>query len=194
MPQTGPRCKARTRFADVLAEQISCNKDNAPVKKRKSCSDSSGCPTNTIVPQATPREVTYNLRLFGRNVDLAPFVNDNTASLYAVSRTWVDSDKVSKSHLDEDLPDPRLGPVRVEDMADRRIPLTVRDFKPALDLEQTFDKTFNTMAHHECLQINRERWTRVRKGWTEAHKEYESQYDRSFKILNEIFRSQQRDG
>jgi len=77
--------------------------------------------------------------------------------------------------------------------SDLRIPRAVQQFKPADDLERTFDKTFNTMARHECLQLNRERWRDVRKMWSETSNIYGSRYEESFKIIKDMFRSQARD-
>lgn len=79
------------------------------------------------------------------------------------------------------------------DDADLRIPSTIRQYKQAADLEKTFDKTFNTMAHHECVQINRDRWRNVRKEWAQTDRIYKLRYEDSFKILNDMYKAQQRE-
>lgn len=87
----------------------------------------------------------------------------------------------------------KLGASPAENDINLRVPSSVRDFKPAPDLERTFDKTFNTMARHECLEINRDRWKKVREDWKKANSISESRYHESFKILNDMFKAHQKE-
>lgn len=291
MPQAGHRVSARTRLADVLAdirnsraEQSNGNQECGPTPAKRRATSfaelnghsgrvsrySSARASLNASQASTPdlrstnnRKKTYNLKLFSRTVDLAPFIpdrgtDDGEAPLYAVCRAWADGDDLTKSQQDSSHqpPPPQLAPsdyagkqqIRspdklmdrkqdrlddslsaastpdmIEDKApaaevhrlpsptpdaevmrklgtpiddseiDLRIPLKVQHFKPAADLEKTFDRTFNTMARHECLQLNRERWSNARKEWIEANRLYESKYESSFRVLTDIFKNPSRD-
>lgn len=72
---------------------------------------------------------------------------------------------------------------------DVRIPQSVRDFKAPPDVEETIDKFIQTMDHHECMEVNKLRWKKVRQDWSEARKFHESRFEESFKVLQDIFMS-----
>lgn len=69
---------------------------------------------------------------------------------------------------------------------DIRIPQSVRHFKPTDNLKEALDKSINSMNHRECLQLNKERWKRVKRDWSHARGIYESRYVDSFKVINEM--------
>lgn len=75
-----------------------------------------------------------------------------------------------------------------------KIPQYVRQFKPNDNLKETFDTSINSMNYHECLEANKQRWKKVRQDWSSARSIYEWRYEKSFKIINEIFKSHQRTG
>lgn len=75
---------------------------------------------------------------------------------------------------------------------DLRIPESVREFKPPKPTESDFDKFINSMNHQECFQLNKERWRKVRREWSDARTIYQSRYENSFNVIDEIYKTQQR--
>lgn len=182
----------------------------------------------------TSKNRTCILKLFERNVDLAPFSpNDpDKSSLYPICRSWIhghqpnattqakdpirltnsddkaleltgmpQQDPVSEG-IDEinSLPLPKTKPdvIREFNLApdgqdiDIRIPKSVREFEAPEDLVQMIDKSIDSLSHHDCLELNKLRWKKVRNDWREARRIHESRYEDSFKILQDMFMTSQR--
>lgn len=75
---------------------------------------------------------------------------------------------------------------------DIRIPESVRHFKRSDNVEDTFDKSINSLNQHQCAESNKLRWKKVRSEWTEARRVHEARYEKSFKMIEDLFVSQQR--
>lgn len=75
---------------------------------------------------------------------------------------------------------------------DIRIPQSVRDYKAPDNVGEMIDKSISSLNHLECLELNKQRWKKVRREWREARKIHESRYEDSFKILQDMFMTSQR--
>lgn len=147
-------------------------------------------------------------KLYSRPIDLAQFKEED-APLYPMCRSWIQGQKQNKVQkektssspdleLDEDQYE-SIPPISKQDILSRldldpeegdvdlRIPKSVRNFKPAEDLQEKLDRTIYSMRRQDCINLNKERWRKVRSEWAEARKIHEARYETSFKTIQDLF-------
>lgn len=147
-------------------------------------------------------------KLYSRSIDLAQF-GEEDAPLYPMCRSWIQGQRQDKSpkekvnypaELEQDEEQyESIPPISKQEIVNRlnmepeegdvdlRIPHTVRNFKPAEDLQEKLDRTIYSMRRQDCINLNRERWRKVRGDWAKARKIHEARYETSFKTLQDLF-------
>lgn len=222
---------ARSNLADVLADiknsraSDSFNYDDTgptPAKRRSAVNYvalSGHTPRQAKPPSGKSGTVSATksrsciIRLFDRQVDLAPYKSNAEASLYPICRAWAHEHRLKQSEATKDLSSKDTSPIDVEalppakpkldlikeeniidadESTDIRIPSEVRKFKRQADVEQTIDGSIDTMTQQQCLDANKQRWKKVKRDWSDTRRVYESQYKESFKILHDMFMTSQR--
>lgn len=172
--------------------------------------------TNTeSAQQQTLRQRSYVLKLYDRAIDLAEFINTDEGDavdvpLYPVCRSWVhgqpksqaphkpaaspncvpQQESAASGQLEVVTMPPPLTKAEVlqslnlpaqEESVDIRVPDSVRNFvKP----ENT--DSIQSMERDECLELNKQRWRKVREEWSSARRIHEARYAKSFKILQDM--------
>lgn len=102
--------------------------------------------------------------------------NEALTEVYSLPPARPKSDAIKKFNLTSSSED-----------IDIRIPESVRNFKTPENIDEIIDKSIQTMDHNDCMQLNKQRWRKVRTDWSVARKIHESRYEESFKILNDMF-------